>query len=47
MKMRNSFVPMICASIIGVLALSAPAMAQQKTEKVCKEEWHKSGSQGH
>jgi hypothetical protein len=39
MKMKNSFVPMICASIIGVLALSAPAMAQQKTEKVCKEEW--------
>lgn len=39
MKMKNSFVPMICASIIGVLAISAPAIAQQKTEKACKDEW--------
>jgi len=39
MKMKSSFIRMICASIIGVLAISAPAFAQQKTEKACKEEW--------
>jgi hypothetical protein len=37
--MKISFVPVICASIIGVMALSAPAVAQQKTEKACKEVW--------
>ncbi|HEX3340293.1 MAG TPA: hypothetical protein VHT68_14110 [Pseudolabrys sp.] len=37
----------ICSVAIGVLALSAPAFAQQKTEKACQEEWqaHKAANQ--
>jgi hypothetical protein len=29
----------ICSSMIGLLALSSPALTQQKTVKACQEEW--------
>jgi hypothetical protein len=37
--MRASLVWVICSATIGLLALSAPAIAQQKTEKACQAEW--------
>lgn len=29
----------MCSAVMGVLALSSPVMAQQKTAKACQEEW--------
>ncbi|HLH96464.1 MAG TPA: hypothetical protein VKW08_15215 [Xanthobacteraceae bacterium] len=37
--MRRQFVAVVCAAIIGVVAASAPALAQQKTVKACQDEW--------
>jgi hypothetical protein len=37
--MRISFVRTICSMTIGILALSAPVIAQQKTESACQQEW--------
>ena len=37
--MRISFVRTICSVTIGILALSAPVIAQQKTESACQQEW--------
>jgi hypothetical protein len=45
--MSTSFVRIVCSAAIGMLALSAPVIAQQKTEKACQEEWqaHKATNQ--
>ena len=45
--MSASFVRIICSATIGIFALSAPVIAQQKTEKACQEEWqaHKAANQ--
>jgi hypothetical protein len=37
--MRNRFVAMMCAGILGLMALSAPALSQPKTAKACQDEW--------
>jgi hypothetical protein len=37
--MRNWFVAIICSAGIGILALTSPVSAQQKTVKACQEEW--------
>jgi len=37
MKMR--FILVMCSAMIGVFVLSSPIIAQQKTVKVCQEEW--------
>jgi hypothetical protein len=37
--MREFFIRTICSATIGILALSAPVIAQQKTENACQEEW--------
>jgi hypothetical protein len=37
--MRASLIWIVCSATIGTLALSAPVIAQQKTEKACQEEW--------
>jgi hypothetical protein len=38
-KMKTSIVTMLCVAAFGICAVSAPAFAQQKTEKACKDEW--------
>jgi hypothetical protein len=38
-RMRNRFGAMMCAALVGILALSGPALSQQKTAKACQEEW--------
>jgi hypothetical protein len=38
MKM-NLKIGVMCSSMIGLLALSSPALTQQKTVKACQEEW--------
>jgi hypothetical protein len=40
--MRNQLVAMMCSALVGVLALSAPALSQQKTVKACQDEWRAS-----
>lgn len=37
--MKNSVVTIICAAFIGAMAVSSPAIAQQKTVKACEDEW--------
>ncbi len=37
--MRNQLVAMMCSAFVGVLALSGPALSQQKTAKACQDEW--------
>jgi len=37
--MNKSLVLAMCSVTIGLLTLSSPVFAQQKTEKVCIEEW--------
>lgn len=37
--MRNWFVAIICSAGVGILALTSPVSAQQKTVKACQEEW--------
>jgi hypothetical protein len=37
--MRYQFGAMMCAALVGVLALSGPAFSQQKTVKACQDEW--------
>jgi hypothetical protein len=41
LKMKKQFaaIAMMCSALVGVLALSGPALAQQKTVKACQEEW--------
>jgi hypothetical protein len=41
-KMRNQFLAMMCGGLLGLVALSAPALAQQKTVKACQDEWRAS-----
>jgi hypothetical protein len=38
-KMRNQFAAMICSALLGLAALSSPALSQQKTVKACQDEW--------
>jgi hypothetical protein len=40
--MRNQFVAMTGAALVGILALSGPALSQQKTVKACQDEWRAS-----
>ena len=37
--MKKYLAPVICAAFAGMMLLSAPAVAQQKTAKVCADEW--------
>src|ERR1700736_740935 len=37
--MRKSLAALTCMILAGTLGLSSPAWAQQKTAKVCQEEW--------
>jgi len=37
--MKKYLAPVICATIAGMMVLSAPAVAQQKTAKACADEW--------
>jgi nucleoid-associated protein YgaU len=37
--MKKSLALIVCLAAAGSLAFSAPVIAQQKTEKACKEEW--------
>ncbi len=37
--MKTSLVAIICAAIIGSLAVAIPAGAQEKTAKACEQEW--------
>jgi hypothetical protein len=37
--MRTQFVAMIGSTLVGILALSGPALSQQKTAKQCQDEW--------
>jgi len=37
--MRRQIAAAICAALLGLVALSSHAMAQQKTAKECREEW--------
>jgi hypothetical protein len=37
--MKMNFALAVCSAIIGVLVLSSPAVAQQKTAKACQQEW--------
>ncbi len=37
--MRIQFAAMICSALVGLAALSSPALSQQKTVKACQEEW--------
>ena len=37
--MRTQFAVAVCSALIGALVWSAPASAQQKTVKACRDEW--------
>jgi hypothetical protein len=37
--MRNQFAAVICSALVGLAALSSPALSQQKTGKACQDEW--------
>jgi hypothetical protein len=37
--MRNRSVAILCSAFVGILALSGPALSQQKTAKACQGEW--------
>jgi hypothetical protein len=37
--MRTMFTATVCAALLGLLAMSHPALAQQKTLKQCNDEW--------
>jgi hypothetical protein len=37
--MRARFVISICCAVLGVISLSASALAQQKSVKACTDEW--------
>ena len=37
--MRSTFTAPLCAAVVGLLALSQGALAQQKTVKQCNDEW--------
>ena len=37
--MKTTFTTVACAALVGLLALSQPAFAQQKTVKQCNDEW--------
>jgi hypothetical protein len=39
MKIKFTKFAMICSVLVGILALSGPALAQQKTVKACQDEW--------
>ena len=39
MKVRPSFVTLLCAVAAGLLTVSSPVLAQQKTVKDCRAEW--------
>lgn len=39
MKIKFAKFAMICSVLVGILALSGPALAQQKTVKACQDEW--------
>jgi hypothetical protein len=39
LKMKLPLVLAMCSAMIGVVALSSPVIAQQKTVKACEEEW--------
>src|SRR3974377_2344133 len=37
--MRSRFVISICCGVLGVISLSASALAEQKSVKACADEW--------
>ena len=37
--MRTALVALMCSALIGIVASPPPALAQQKTVKVCRDEW--------
>ena len=37
--MRRQIASAICAALLGLVALSSHAIAQQRTVKACQEEW--------
>jgi hypothetical protein len=37
--MRNQLAVTMCSLLVGILALSGPALSQQKTAKACQDEW--------
>ena len=37
--MKATFTTIVCAALVGLLALSQSAVAQQKTVKQCNDEW--------
>jgi hypothetical protein len=37
--MRNQLAVTMCSLLVGILALSGPALSQQKTVKACQDEW--------
>lgn len=37
--MRTTFTMSLCAAVVGLLAWSHPALAQQKSTKQCNDEW--------
>jgi hypothetical protein len=39
MKMRRQIALIACSAIFGLMTLSSPVLAQQKTAKECREEW--------
>jgi hypothetical protein len=39
LKMKSTFVAVMCSAAIGILALSSPALAAGKTAKECAAEW--------
>jgi hypothetical protein len=42
--MKRHLIALVCAAVAGSLVmLSVPAMAQQKTEKQCRDEWKAAG----
>ena len=39
LKMKSTFVAVMCSAVVGILALSSPALAAGKTAKECAAEW--------
>src|ERR1700730_1860200 len=43
--MKNYFIALVSSAVaVGLLTLSVPAAAQQKTEKQCRDEWKAAGA---
>jgi hypothetical protein len=38
-KMRQQIALIVCSTVFGLMTLSSPVIAQQKTAKACREEW--------